>query len=212
MLGRSFSLVLGAWERQSELVRRVHRILQRPVESMSRKQTMALTGSLVAGVLACALGLARSPQLVGFAEPAPSVARALPQTNLLASGLGPVETNLQQRGLPAHAEMVKAVMPARPLPSASLTSASMATPSSTAKPVEKNAAMHSRRRRPVSRQQEWFLMTAWSDSSDTAPQLVLTVAPGLQTPGEQTQNKQTQEHRVSYAAVPIPYGWLIIQI
>jgi len=211
MLRRSFSLVLGAWERQSELVQRVHRILRRPAESMSHKQTMALTGSLIAGVLACALGLARSPQLVGFAEPAPSVMPAMTQTSLLAPGGDPVETKLQHPGPPAYAEMVKAILPARTLPSASLTSASMATPSSTAKPIEKNAALHGRRRRPASRQQEWFLMTAWSDS-EAAPQLVLTIAPGDRTPGKQIPGTQSQEHRVSYAAVPIPYGWLIIQI
>src|ERR1700733_4785686 len=44
MLQRSLSLVLGAWERQSELVRRVHRILGRPGKSRGRKQTLLLTG------------------------------------------------------------------------------------------------------------------------------------------------------------------------
>jgi hypothetical protein len=38
MVRRGMSLVLGAWERQSEVVRRVHRILRRPVAAMSARR------------------------------------------------------------------------------------------------------------------------------------------------------------------------------
>ena len=44
MARRGLSLVLGAWERQSELVRRVHRILRRPAERMSGWQAAARDG------------------------------------------------------------------------------------------------------------------------------------------------------------------------
>jgi beta-lactamase regulating signal transducer with metallopeptidase domain len=40
ILRRSFSLVLGAWERRPELVRRVHRILAQPVRSMGRRPAL----------------------------------------------------------------------------------------------------------------------------------------------------------------------------
>jgi beta-lactamase regulating signal transducer with metallopeptidase domain len=49
ILRRSFSLVLGAWERRPELVRRVHRILRQPVRSMGRKPAIFATGGVLAG-------------------------------------------------------------------------------------------------------------------------------------------------------------------
>ena len=50
MIQRSLSLALGAWERQSELVRRVHRLLRRPTESMGDRQAQFLTAGLILGV------------------------------------------------------------------------------------------------------------------------------------------------------------------
>ena len=61
ILRRSFSLVLGAWERRPELVRRVHRILRQPVRSMGRKPAMVATGGLLAGALGCAVLLVAQP-------------------------------------------------------------------------------------------------------------------------------------------------------
>ncbi len=66
ILRRSFSLVLGAWERRPELVRRVQRILSQPARSMSRRPAMAATGGLRAGALGIAVVLSHSPQLVSF--------------------------------------------------------------------------------------------------------------------------------------------------
>ena len=84
MLRRSFSLVLGAWERQSELVRRVHRILRTPAKTLSPRQTTSVTASLIVGVLGCALGLSRSPQLVSF--DAPTAQAQLASAGDLAAG------------------------------------------------------------------------------------------------------------------------------
>ncbi|MGO9339140.1 MAG: M56 family metallopeptidase [Terracidiphilus sp.] len=216
MLRRSLSLVLGAWERQTELVRRVHRILRRPSESMSRKQTWALTGSLIAGVLVCAVGLARSPQLVSFGPSAqPTQAQLLAPTPNLRS-VNAERFGAGQSGLPAHAEMVKAIMPQHRNPSMTV-----------AKPMQKSATLRSTRPRPVQRQQAWVVMTAWTES-EAGAQMVLTVAQTSRTQGDQTeqapraQDKQGPENqmvqrqirinRVSYAAVPFGNGWLIIQI
>ena len=200
MLRRGVSLALGAWERQSELVRRVHRILRRPVEAMSRSQTMALTGSLIAGVLACAAGLARSPQLVGFSAPqASAVAQALPSSEFRG-------TVIAQNGMQSHAQMLKAVMPQRPLEDASPTK-----PANSPKPVERNAALHASRRHFAAQQQAWIVMTDWSDPN-ALPQLVLTVAQTSRSSQHRGQGKNAQIYRVSYAAVPIPDGWLIVQI
>jgi beta-lactamase regulating signal transducer with metallopeptidase domain len=111
MLRRSLSLVLGAWERQSELVRRVRRILQRPDASLSGRQTLILTSSLMLGVLAVAIALSRSPRLVSFAPLAESMAqaRAIPSPDLR-------EMNLREFG--GTPTLVKAEMPRRPLKTA----------------------------------------------------------------------------------------------
>lgn len=111
MLRRSLSLVLGAWERQSELVLRVRRILQRPDASLSRGRAMVLTGSVMLGVLAVAAALSRSPQLVSFAPPAPSMAQAptIPGPNL---------RKMNPRELGGTAMLAKAEMPQRPLKAA----------------------------------------------------------------------------------------------
>jgi beta-lactamase regulating signal transducer with metallopeptidase domain len=211
MLRRSLSLVLGAWERQSELVRRVHRILRRPGESMSRKQTRALTGSLSAGVLVCALALAHSPQLVSFAP------AAQPQQALLAGPFMNLRAGNPDQAQPAapaaHAQMVKAIMPSPQL-----------QPAPAAKPVERNAALRSVRRRPAPGRQTWVVMTTWSES-EAGAQMVFTVAQMNRADGDQTQQgskspsvskqpveRQLRINRVSYAAVPFGNGWLIIQI
>jgi hypothetical protein len=167
---------------------------------MSRRQTMALTGSLIAGVLACAAGLARSPQLVGFsALQASAVAQALPSSEFRG-------TVIAQNGMQSHAQMIKAVMPQRPLEDASPTK-----PANSPKPVERNAALHASRRHFAAQQQAWIVMTDWSDP-DMMPQLVLTVEQTSRSPQHQGQGKTAQIYRVSYAAVPTPDGWLLVEI
>jgi beta-lactamase regulating signal transducer with metallopeptidase domain len=189
MLRRSLSLALGAWERQSELVRRVHRILGRPGKSLSARQTAIFTGSLTFAGLLCAVALARSPQLVSFTQPVPSSAQAdlLPHPDFQA-------TNRENLGV--RAQLVKAVMPQR-----KLQSASAAATTGTTNPPRKNAAPRSSKRHYAQPQQAWVVMTEWTDG-ETAPHLVLTVA----------QGNRNSVKRASYAAVPLGNGWLFIQI
>ncbi|KAA6463054.1 M56 family metallopeptidase [Acidobacteria bacterium AB60] len=85
LIQKGFSLVLGAWERRPELVRRVHRILSQPVRTMGRKPALALTGAVLSGLFAGALTLAHAPQLVGFVS-----ASAPAQTAQLPSGVDTV--------------------------------------------------------------------------------------------------------------------------
>ena len=66
LVRRGVSLALGAWERQSELVRRVHRILAGSGKEMGRRQVVGVVAVLMAGVLAGADGLAHAPALVSF--------------------------------------------------------------------------------------------------------------------------------------------------
>jgi beta-lactamase regulating signal transducer with metallopeptidase domain len=212
MLRRSFSLVLGAWERRSEVVRRVHRILRSPSDPgklMTGRQTTVLTGSLIVAVMACALGLARSPQLVSFGPPNSS-AQSAARSQLLQADLR--EATPAQFG--AHAQQVKAMMPERQLQSISQPVSqhlSGAKQASTAKPVRRNAALRGAKRQNAMRQQAWIVMTEWSDM-DMAPQLVFTVAQSTGTSHKQTSLNRDGENRPSYAAIPIPNGWLIVEI
>jgi beta-lactamase regulating signal transducer with metallopeptidase domain len=197
MLRRSFSLVLGAWERQSELVRRVHRVLRRPNNSMNRGQTLALTTCLMAGILAGGIALARSPQLVSFVprEQTATQAHFSPAVNLPALNRSAI--NHEQSGMQASAQMVKAVMPdsSHQLgPTAKLAGSAL-------KPVRRNAVMRSARKNPAPAQQAWIVMTEWSETEDS-PQLILTVARTIRNTGNGR----------SYAAVPTPNGWLLVEI
>jgi hypothetical protein len=201
MLRRSFSLVLGAWERQSELVRRVHRILRLPRPSMKRGQTLVLTGSLMAGVLAGAVALARSPRLVSFVPREHGAAQAHISAALNLPGLNSSAmsgaTKQEQSGMQASAQMVKAVMPEYAMQSGSTARQA----GSTLKPVRKNAVMRSTRKNAVPVRQAWIVMTDWSDA-DVSPQLILTVAGSTRSIGNGR----------SYAAVPIPNGWIFVEI
>jgi len=157
MIRRSLSLVLGAWERQPELVRRVHRLLRGPHESMSDRQAALVTVSLLFGVLAGAMTLARSPQIVSFTPPAQATAQARS-----VQPAGHSQTSLRQSG--GFPQMVKAVMPLRPALSAY-----------TAKPVRVNARKRSPRRRYEQSRQAWVVLAAWSDI-ETPPHVVFAVA------------------------------------
>jgi beta-lactamase regulating signal transducer with metallopeptidase domain len=189
MLRRSLSLALGAWERQSELVRRVHRILRRPGKSLSARQTTVFTGSLTLAGLLCAVALARSPQLVSFTQPVTSSVQAdlLPHPDFQA---------MNRENLGAHAQLVKAVMPQRPPQPASATAAT-----GTTNPPRKNAALRNAKRHYAQPQQTWVVMSEWTDD-EASPHLVLTVA----------QGDRNSVKRASYAAVPLGNGWLFIQI
>ena len=70
---RAAALTLGAWEKKSELARRVHRIL-RGGEGMGRTQARVVMGVLGAALLAGSAELARSPQIVSFSLAASPVA------------------------------------------------------------------------------------------------------------------------------------------
>jgi len=188
MIQRSLSLVLGAWERQSELVRRVHRLLHRPTESMGARQAQLVTASLILGVLGGVIALARTSQLISFA---PSAKPALQAR--------------ESRGAQAQIHLVKAVMPERPLQSAYK-----------ARPVRSNTAIAKRGQRRlfaenpqqlVNSPREFVdspkavvVLTEWTDT-DAPPRVVFAVFPVRQA-----------DHDSRFAAVATPNGWLIVQI
>jgi beta-lactamase regulating signal transducer with metallopeptidase domain len=207
MLRRSLSLALGAWERQSELVRRVHRILRLPGQAMSRRQTFALTGSLSLFVLISALGLSRSPEIVQFSDQAQTATGAIAtQAELPEYANFAVQDRVRLNSSFAKAQMAKAIMP-----SAQDSRALTPTFAAGAQAVQKNAVLRKplKRRQPET-QQAWVVMTGWSDA-DGVPQFVLTTARTTESSIGGKAN-HARASRVSYAAVRVPYGWLIVQI
>ncbi|MFY9853135.1 MAG: M56 family metallopeptidase [Terracidiphilus sp.] len=185
MLRRGLSLALGAFERQSELVRRVHRILRQPNEPASGKRTFVLTGALIAGVLTVAVALAHSPQMVSFAPIAQPNLQARPTVvSSLGATSAPRERNIAEfAGSPT---LVKAVMPQRPFPASHNIN-------------HRRAAALKRSAQPPQifpNQAEWIVLTEWDDDVPP-PRVVFAIV---------------QNHRSSYAAVAIANGWLIVQI
>ena len=110
---RAAALSLGAWEKQSELARRVHSIL-RGGEGMGRTQARVVMGVVVVGLLGGSAELARCPQLVSFSRTALPVAVAV-QVLRLVRDIEPV--CVSRSGLDGamtvgpHETLLKASMP-----------------------------------------------------------------------------------------------------
>jgi hypothetical protein len=158
VISRSLSLALGAWERRSELARRVHRILRRRNESMRRGPAIVLTGSLVMGVLAGTIALAHCPQIVSFAPHSPSTTQL---RSLTASALRP-ESIPNSSGYPT---LVEAVMPHRTSPQ---------TPSRNCRRGA-SQKLNMQPRKPVSSPAEFIVLTEWEINAPP-PRLILAVA------------------------------------
>jgi hypothetical protein len=196
---RAAALSLGAWEQRSELTRRVHRILRR-TECMGKSQTWAVMTVLVLGVACGTAGLSRCPQVVSFSSsdaPVRAEARPLPIA-------GYQDVVFRPDGAPSfpggtHETFVKASMPmattARTLQAAKRTVAKRRHTASAPNVVrwrENRAALQEPRMR-----QRWVVLTSWEESA--RPRVVLAVS-------------DDQVFASSYAAVPTPDGWLVIQL
>jgi beta-lactamase regulating signal transducer with metallopeptidase domain len=195
MLRRGVSLALGAWERRPELVRRVHRILRRPVESMGKMQARLVTAGLMAGVLGGTLMLARSPQLVGFA-PGDSVAANWATAADMRSDAAPArafsDVKLRQSVRTPQLVEAKAIMPAAggsaaPRPLATRT---------VAKQTKNRAALRAARK-PNPPRQAWVVLTEFTEEEVQSPAIIPAVF---------------IDSRGRYAAVPLMNGWLIVRI
>jgi beta-lactamase regulating signal transducer with metallopeptidase domain len=193
LVRRGYSLVLGAWERRPELVRRVHRILSEPARSMGRRPALVAMGSLTAGALACTLVLAHAPQIVRFTP----LTHAAPARNLAAS-LDARELGRELGGTP---QLVKAVVPdsrpTQPMHPAVMRRAVRRNP-----PPSRLADL--RMPPPPAVTRTVLVMTDWDDLS-LPPQVVIAVtrARGTQT---------APVVRLAYALVRTPDGWLVIKI
>jgi hypothetical protein len=179
------SLSLGAWEKQSELSRRVHSILRR-AESMSRPQAAAVLGVLILSLAAGTTGLVRCPQLVSFSHIAPTIsAEAQP------SPAAEYHNVVFNPAAAPHATLLKASMPSGQ-PSALALQAKPKKKSRHANPspvqrVKKNAP----------NAQHWLVLTNWEEPA--SPKMIPIPT-------------DPQTIFVPYAAIPTDNGWLVIQL
>jgi Zn-dependent protease with chaperone function len=187
---RAAALSLGAWEKKSELARRVHSILLGG-KRMSTAQGRVVMGVLVLGLLGGSAELARCPQLVSFSGAALPVSEAQSSSG---AGLGYVPVafpgSANVPGAP-HETLLKASMPDRGIP-----------------PVRTKAVKHrgvvpapvlqrTRQDRAGVREVRRWVTVTWDEPE--RPGMVFSV---------------TRERVIftSYAAVPTAGGWLVIQL
>ena len=214
-LGRqAAALSLGAWERQSELGRRVHRILHRASEggeSMSRRQGRVVLGTLAVALLGGAAEMSRCPQLVSFSgQP---VAVAADVQNADAQGLStaryqpvvfhPVSPASRNGVGAAHERLLKAYLPAHSVQI-------KLKPASSLAPRKRSAAVPAllRSKHVHAKAQQWVVLTSWDSAGDA----------GQDSAGEIRQTQVIfaisgqRGFSSSYAAVPTQTGWLVLQL
>ena len=149
VLGRHLSLALGAWERRSELARRVHGILRYRAAGRANRSRLPAIAAIAASFL-FAGALVRTPQLVTFSAPEtlPSVATA----SLSRAPSTPFRTVALQPESHIGSHMIEAV--------AHMPSSASALP---LKRVSRKSIAHTPRLRRVnaSRPANRFVLTSW---------------------------------------------------
>ncbi len=203
-------LSLGAWERKSELGRRVQSIL-RSGERMSRKQAWLAGSAVGVALLGGAAGLSKCPHFVAFTEGSAAGAiaeRAVPIVpNVTAAEYRPVVFHPERA---PHATLLKATLPAGPatqhahMPSHK--GAAIAAPARAATP--KHAPTVERVKQASAGMQRWVVLTTVSMATTDEPagksiRPPLPVRPGMMLAVD-------GEHAI--AAVPTGDGWLVFQL
>jgi beta-lactamase regulating signal transducer with metallopeptidase domain len=211
---RAAALALGAWEKQSELGRRVHRILRRG-EAMGRMQARVVVGTLAVVLLGGVTELSRCPQLVSFSgQPAPMAADAqsLPAAAYQPVVFHPASHALRNGMGPAHETLLKMSMPS---PEDRALKAAVQVAPKRKHSAAAPALLRTRQGRSVAQQQgrRWVVLTSWNAGEGEMEQsnVIFTVSgerAGKQ-PGSQSGERVFSS---SYAAVPTEGGWLVIQL
>lgn len=186
------TLSLGAWERRSELGRRIHSIL-RSSKGMGRVQSRVVMGTLVLALVGGATELARCPRIVSFASAEPV---AQPSAEMLPAAYHPVLATEQNA---AHEVLLKSQAPAAIVPAVHR-QPTHAPRAQMQRPQMRTVRKTQPRQRPV---QQWVVMTSWSSSGATGVTRVSRMV--FAVPGEHAAVPQ-------YAAVPTVDGWLVLQL
>jgi BlaR1 peptidase M56 len=195
---RAAALSLGAWERKSELARRVHSILLGG-KRMGTAQARVVMGALVLGLLGGSAELARCPQLVSFSRAALPVSAEAQNSSGAGLGYVPVAFHPSDnvRGV-AHETLLKASMPMdrgiHPVKPTVVKHRRAAVRNSVLQRSRQDSA-------GVRAARGWVVLTSWDEPE--RPGMVLSVGlPGM----------QERVISISYAAVPTAGGWLVIQL
>jgi beta-lactamase regulating signal transducer with metallopeptidase domain len=193
LMSRPMALALalvGRRGRQSEISRRVERILSAPERAMSGLQLRLTLGVLLAGGVAAVAVIARSPELVSFSPASTTLASPVLAASASVPAIGNARWSTAQAAPMPHAQMVKAVMP------------SAAPVNSQTRLIRARTVVGGRapRRVPMS-----------NATADTAPIVVLTQWRSMQQPMRQTLTT-FQIPQASYAAIRFADGWLIVQL
>jgi hypothetical protein len=199
---RAAALSLGAWERQSELVQRVHSILLRS-EGMGKAQASVVMSVLVLGLVGGAAELSRLPQVVSFSGGAAPLHADARNFDASDAGYQTVAFHPSARVVPAagtaHETLLKASMP--------VGTAVQVPQRKTQVTAKRHRSVHAaslmrvkqdRAIRQAPQVERWVVLTSWEEES-SRPRMVLTVS------GERVFSS-------SFAAVPTEGGWLVIQL
>lgn len=194
-LGRGIAaLSLGAWEKQSELVRRVHRVLRRE-EAMGRTQSRAAMAAMMLVLLAGAAELLRMPQLVSFATQtgSPSTLQAA-ETPPVTSGL----RSAQYQPVMFHADKrdgIRGQDGARE---------SLLKQSLSGAPRDMSRTGQAERKRRRFSAGAAILRVGQRAALEPRPRFVILTS--------WSAGEGNRMFSSSYAAVPTPSGWLVIQL
>jgi beta-lactamase regulating signal transducer with metallopeptidase domain len=191
---RRVALSLSAWNRRSELARRVHSLL-RPMHKMSLLRTRVSIGLLSLGLIGSTIEMARVPRLVSFTDvdsaSMEEIATA-PPNSVAMQALPAVYRQVAQ----PHGTLLKAILP-------STKTSHILLP-----------------RKPIIKQQ-WHteLHTVRAVRMPTQPLMVLTTSPQLDAAKGHTRRNAfvpvytlSASFSSSYAAFPFGDGWLIVQL
>jgi len=187
LIRRGALLALGAWERQSELARRVTRILRTPVGEMGRVQTAVMVAVMLAGTTGGVMALARTPQLVSFNKASLVATAATSEAAKSAAMRASVAPTLQVAEAP-RAELVKAVMPQH-----RAAVSTRAVKQASISPIPNAVDV-----RQSERMQSTETLIGWKrDAAGGFRPVAVTF---------------TQDSQFTYAAIPVQDGWLIVQL
>jgi len=158
---RAEALSLGAWQKRSELVHRVHGILLRK-RGMSRAAAGALLGAVGCALVGATVEMARCPQLVAFVPEQRALAMTPARQQVMAAMLARENAESKIMLPPGyHAVQAKAVMPAKRDARGSTTVPGMkAARAGTQQSAKADASGD-----PVNtgEEQQWVVLAAWEE-------------------------------------------------
>ncbi|ADW68294.1 M56 family metallopeptidase [Granulicella tundricola] len=188
---RGFTLALRAWERQSELTRRVLRILEVPTRQLRPTQSAAVVATLLAALTTGATTLAHTPQFISFSTP------EAPQS-LHESLRAPSIAELHRDGWDVNSHPATFTPTTKP----TMVNTSMELPTkpkkslTKLKPTKKHSTPITQAALRQTQPQQWIMLTTFQSTEAPAHyhQAIFQISDA------------------TYAAVPTQAGWLIIEL